>query len=65
MMGWALGCWAVGRFFVVWWGVGFGVGVWWLGVGWGVGPSGWGAFGVFSVWIGAGVFLKACIFHFC
>ena len=32
------------------------------GVGWGIGwLRGWGAFGVFSVWIGVGVFLKACL----
>ena len=37
--------------------VGFGVGVWLLSVGW---LRGWEAFGVFIVWIGVGVFLKAC-----
>ena len=59
MMGWVLGCWAVGRLlgcqvvrwfgvacWVVCWVVGFGVGVWLLSVGWGVGwLRGWGRSG--------------------
>ena len=43
--------------------MGFGVGVWLLSVGWGVGwLRGWGegGVGVFSVWNGVEVFLKAC-----
>ena len=61
--GW-VGCWGVGRFgrfgvscWVVCLVVGFGVGVWLLGCWW---LRGWAAFGVFSAWIGVGVFLKAC-----